>query len=179
MICLDKYELEALQKLIIQTKPMNLLDIGCGDNELAKWCNETQGIAGYGIDKADCDLSYDKLPFNKEEFDCVTAIEVLEHLDNVRHCFKEVKRVINQHGAFIFSVPSIRPFRRTCINLDNDHYNDLSYNLIEKFCIEEFHGYPMKINHKVVLPLLRIPIPYIKYLSNRDIYVVYNGWKKK
>jgi len=46
-----------------------------------------------------------KLPFEKNLFDLVAAIEVMEHIENDKKAFSEIARVLKPSGFFLFSVP--------------------------------------------------------------------------
>ena len=45
------------------------------------------------------------LPFSDEEFKLVCAFDVIEHVEDDRRVFGEVRRVLQEGGTFIFSVP--------------------------------------------------------------------------
>ncbi|MDP2593366.1 MAG: class I SAM-dependent methyltransferase [bacterium] len=57
-------------------------------------------------DFASVDLNFDKLPYNENTFDLVTAFQVVEHLENPFLIAREVKRVLKPGGIFAFSVPN-------------------------------------------------------------------------
>jgi len=54
------------------------------------------------------DLIADPLPFDSETVDCVTAMHILEHLENVNHLLGEARRVLKPQGRLFVEVPSIR-----------------------------------------------------------------------
>jgi SAM-dependent methyltransferase len=45
------------------------------------------------------------LPFADATFDLVCALDVIEHIENDRHVFREVSRVLKDDAVLIFSVP--------------------------------------------------------------------------
>ncbi|MFX1282013.1 MAG: class I SAM-dependent methyltransferase [Promethearchaeota archaeon] len=49
--------------------------------------------------------SIENIPFKDETFDVVVALEVIEHVPNVRKSFSDVRRVLKKNGFFIFSTP--------------------------------------------------------------------------
>jgi ubiquinone/menaquinone biosynthesis C-methylase UbiE len=51
------------------------------------------------------DVSNDKFPYPDNYFDCVYALEMLEHTENPSHIFHEVKRVLKPDGDFIIAYP--------------------------------------------------------------------------
>jgi len=49
--------------------------------------------------------SVEKLTFPNNYFDCVVALDVLEHVDNDKKALLEISRVLKSGGFFLFSVP--------------------------------------------------------------------------
>ncbi len=91
-----------------------LLDLGCGkvplfiayrdyitDNICVDW-EKTQNNSEY-ID-VECDLT-NVLPFNDKEFDTIILSDVLEHIPEPEHLWKEMSRVLSIHGMIIMNVP--------------------------------------------------------------------------
>lgn len=100
----------------------NALDLGCGYGELVGAFNEL-GIRAYGVDLAlgalkaakqrvgirkvkKINLVNDKLPFDDNFFDVVTAIEVVEHLEETGNFFSEAYRVLMPGGLFLMTTPN-------------------------------------------------------------------------
>jgi len=85
-----------------------LLDVGCRTKDLKpllKNCvnySGTDQVAGEHIHQ--CDLEQG-LPFNDDEFDIVTALDVLEHLDNPHEILYELYRVAKK--AVFISLPNM------------------------------------------------------------------------
>lgn len=52
------------------------------------------------------------LPFKKDSFDIIYALDMLEHLDNVDLALAEIKRVLKNDGFFIVSIPNENNFYR-------------------------------------------------------------------
>lgn len=48
------------------------------------------------------------LPFAGNEFDCVLAVEVIEHLENPWLFFREAIRVARENGRFLFTSPNVQ-----------------------------------------------------------------------
>lgn len=134
----------------------SVLDIGCGagflTNALAK-----EGHSVYGIDISEKSLKtakqydttnsvrYEKasaytLPYPDQNFDVVSAMDVLEHVEDPLQLIKEASRVLKPDGLFFFHT-----FNR----------NFLSYLLIIKgvdWCVpnapKNMHVYPLFIKPK-------------------------------
>jgi SAM-dependent methyltransferase len=95
-----------------------ILDVGCGTGAML------QQLAAFGtVDGLDADetavrfcrerglarvelLSSDRLPKESGSFDLVTALDVLEHVDDDRSLLLEVARVLRPDGAFLLTVPA-------------------------------------------------------------------------
>lgn len=110
-----------LAELFAQAAPESLLDIGCGEGVLThQWAQQLAGRRVVGIDLEDpqlqtewakrrCEnLEYhvmkaENLPFADDEFDCATAIEVLEHVPDPEHTVAEMARCAKRH--LLVSVP--------------------------------------------------------------------------
>lgn len=101
---------------LYKDKNAKLLDLGCGIGlTLSILAQEFHRSVGCDIDKEALIatekilkkvgvkiplLFYDgkKLPFKDNEFDVVTCIEVIEHVENPEHFLKEISRVLKKDG---------------------------------------------------------------------------------
>ncbi len=103
--------------------PTSLLDVGCGEGVLTrKWAEDHMNDGRIvGIDLEDSKLKKEweenpgpdnlefkvgiaeRLPFADNEFDTVTALEVLEHVPEPRHMLDEMSRVTSR--KILVSVP--------------------------------------------------------------------------
>jgi SAM-dependent methyltransferase len=92
-----------------------VLDLACG---AGAWY---QRLADHGYEVIGCDLSPDlcpvpclKVDLNKDfahiigadRFDAVTAIELIEHLENPRHTFRETNRLLKDGGKLFITTPN-------------------------------------------------------------------------
>jgi SAM-dependent methyltransferase len=97
------------------------LDLGCG-KEITKLATRVDEYYGLDIIESDnpnikkCDLFVDKIPFDDNTFDYVTAVDFMEHVprvvyykDKLHHPFihvmNEVYRVLKIGGSLFISVP--------------------------------------------------------------------------
>ena len=127
---LDKY---------LKAKPKyasRVLDVGCGtgtmltylarygeaegidmDAEAIQYCRE-RGLARVTQAKAD------RLPFAEDTFELVTALDVIEHIDDDRAALNEALRVLRPGGSLLISVPAYRFLwgRQDDINLHKRRY---------------------------------------------------------
>ncbi len=81
-----------------------LLDVGCGDGKhIIAFC--TSGLTAMGIDRYDCDLEKDLIPYPDDYFDVVFCKSVLEHIRNYDHVVAEMWRVLKSGGLMITMLP--------------------------------------------------------------------------
>jgi 2-polyprenyl-3-methyl-5-hydroxy-6-metoxy-1,4-benzoquinol methylase len=111
----------SLDELWEHAEPRSLLDVGCGEGVLTcQWAERLDGGRVVGIDLDDDKLRAEwakrsrpnleyraveasALPFADDEFDTVTAIEVLEHVPDPEATLAEMARVADRH--LLASVP--------------------------------------------------------------------------
>jgi len=91
---------------ILPTDPQSILDVGCGDGRitdiLSKRASLVVGVDPSAValsmhDNLKTQASLPNLPFADRAFDLVSALEVLEHLDNtmLREAVSEIARLAN------------------------------------------------------------------------------------
>lgn len=85
-----------------------LLDIGCGENKLAREYRTHGGLA-YGVDTyewPDLDLKADAaaLPFADNSFDTVTVVAALNHIVRRQECMDEIARVVRPRGKVLVTM---------------------------------------------------------------------------
>lgn len=91
-----------------------LLEIGCGDAVYARALRaDFARVVGVDIrmdelprDLPAAQMSADRLAFADGTFDCVLAVEVLEHIDSTERVFRELARVLRPGGLFCFTSPN-------------------------------------------------------------------------
>ena len=94
-----------------------ILDVGCGTGANLEMLKNFG--AAEGVDVSDDALEFcklkglkahkglaEKLPFADESFDIVTALDVVEHLDDDIAGLKEMRRVMKQDGRTLIFVPA-------------------------------------------------------------------------
>lgn len=81
-----------------------LLDVGCGVGAYRK-AFEDIGFTADGIDKTDCNLEYERIPYPNYLFDVVFSKSLIEHIHNTDHLLSEMKRVLKLNGLVICLTP--------------------------------------------------------------------------
>ena len=113
---------DRIHKGILQLLPLmnasskRLLDLSCGSGDSARryaalgfnvtptsFHPESFNVPGLRCERVDLN---GPMPFVDDSFDCVTLQEVVEHLENVPHLFREVHRVLKPGGSFILTTPN-------------------------------------------------------------------------
>ncbi len=173
-------------------KTISLLDVGCGGGLLTN-ALALDGHTVSGIDLSEQSIKiakekdttkrvhYEvanayKLPFPDQSFDVVTAMDILEHVENPSLLIKEASRVLKPSGLFFFHT-----FNR----------NPLSYIVIIKgvdWCVQNtpknMHVYPLFIKPKELSTICakhrlhvenmiglrpKLTLPFFKMLLTRKV----------
>lgn len=101
-------------------KPQSSLDIGCAHGLLVYWLRR-MGVQAFGVDVSSSafsmtpkdniafltklDIESERLPFQDENMDLVSALEVIEHLSNLKYPLSEIRRVLRPGGYFFITTP--------------------------------------------------------------------------
>jgi SAM-dependent methyltransferase len=117
-------KLEALLKMLGNVAEKTCLLVTCGDNNGAlNWHFRQHGgdwnwadVSGENIDQISALLAEpvhhlhpNNFPFENNQFDCLVAIDVLEHLPEDGPFLREVKRVLRPGGMALITVPNGDP----------------------------------------------------------------------
>ncbi len=85
-----------------------LLDLGSADGALVTVARR-HGLDAAGLDITDnIDFETDRLPFEDESFDVVTAMSLIEHLRSPDMMLRETLRILKPGGAMILVTPNWR-----------------------------------------------------------------------
>jgi SAM-dependent methyltransferase len=82
-----------------------LLDAGFAD--VSAWDLDTSQMSVPGVSAQAVDLNGDFGSAHPDAFDVVVAIEVLEHLENPRHFFRNLAMVLRDGGVAIVTTPNV------------------------------------------------------------------------
>lgn len=130
--------LEVLNKYVGANGPgtRRILDVGCGTGTMLTYLARFGNAEGVDIDteaieycrarglKQVSQSAADSLPFADDTFDLVTALDVVEHIDDDLGVLREVRRVLRPGGQLLLTVPAYRFLwgRQDEINLHKRRY---------------------------------------------------------
>jgi len=148
-------------------RPLKILDIGCGTGALMDELT-AQGHAVCGLDISEEALNFcrmrghrklcladaARLPFADRRFDLVTAIGVIEHLDNDEIFLDEVARILRPQGCFVMLTSSF-PWLWSMHDVANSHRRRYYLSEIErKFSAAHFQTMQLSHLNFFALPFL-------------------------
>jgi 2-polyprenyl-3-methyl-5-hydroxy-6-metoxy-1,4-benzoquinol methylase len=115
--------LEHVGKLTGKLAGLRHLDVGAGSGLLLRLMHERFGFEQRACDHTNefvkysdvtldiVDLDREPLPYHDAEFDLVTCVETIEHVENFRGVMREIYRVLKPGGFLIISTPNILNLR--------------------------------------------------------------------
>jgi SAM-dependent methyltransferase len=142
---------DLLSKIILNSQPGKLLDLGCGCGYLVEAAS-LWGIDSYGFDGSDeavimaiernSDLKVkhlklsERIPFEDGVFQTVVLNQVIEHLEPslVTHVLSEAYRVLNPKGMIIITSPSA--YNKYERESDPTHINLMKPSELHKLLID-------------------------------------------
>ncbi len=158
--------------------PLKILDIGCGTGALM------DDLTAQGHDVCGLDISQEalkfcrmrghrklyladaaKLPFRDDCFELVTAIGVIEHLDNDEIFLNEVARILRPRGCFVMLTSSF-PWLWSMHDVANNHRRRYYLSEIEKQ-FSASHFQTMQLSH---LNFFALPFLAATLVLHRLIY---------
>jgi len=95
-----------------------ILDIGCHDAKIKSFFDDPnyfgidgdkkliQDLSKKGFQVKQVDLNKQEMPFEKEEFDYVLLLDILEHVANPSKLLTEAKKKLNNSGKLIITLPN-------------------------------------------------------------------------
>ncbi|MFV8224370.1 class I SAM-dependent methyltransferase [Christiangramia aquimixticola] len=162
-----------IKTLVEKLQPSSILDIGCGEGRFLGLL-DSKIERKVGVDLSERPIQFAKAfhpniqfysmdaSYLKEEFDIVTAIEVLEHIpDNeIPHFFNILEKRLKNNGSIILSVPT------TVVPVSKKHYRHYNLSLFKEQLISS--KAPLKITHvEYVYQFSRLLKFYAKLTQNK------------
>lgn len=168
-----KYKERIISKVINSKRIISILDIGCGEGNFLSQLDSNKfdktGIEinkeGYaatqmkGINVFNQDIS--KVNFAGKKFDVISLWHVLEHIDEPKSLFKNIRKNLNDGGILIFQVPNtgslgFRYGKQDWFHLDSPRHLMLyGIRSVKKLCEltgfeimsikNEFYDYPLDL----------------------------------
>jgi SAM-dependent methyltransferase len=108
---------EKISKSLNNSNP-KILDVGCGTGANLKMLAECGRVEGVDISPQAVEFcrerglngvklgAIEELPYQSESFDIVTALDVVEHLDDDVAGLREMRRVLRRDGRLLLFVPA-------------------------------------------------------------------------
>ena len=141
------------------TPKSRILDAACGTGEILKRMDKKFHIDGYGIDidskmvrvaKEKCPYMdirtacCDALPFEENQFDCITVCMAYHHFENKDGFAKEACRVLKQGGSLYVADLRLPGYLRKAINKILEHLNIAGCFYTTEEIAENFGKYGFK-----------------------------------
>ena len=102
----------------IKSANPRILDVGCGTGANLKMLGKYRNAEGVDVSQQAVEFCHDRglecvklgaiehLPYDNESFDIVTALDVIEHLDDDVAGLREIRRVLRPGGYVLVFVPA-------------------------------------------------------------------------
>lgn len=172
----NKYYYDNLKTLLrdLIPKNSNVLEFGCGTGDLIAFLNPTSGV-GYDPSVEMIKIAkkkynqikfVTKLPQNK--FDYVYITDVIEHLENPKEEFKNIKNILNKNGKLIVTManpiwePILMIGEKVGLKMPEGPHNRIRYKDI-KLLVNSLGLKIIKHDYKLLMP---IQIPFFTNFVN-------------
>lgn len=177
-----KLILQTLLPLVQRLGAARLLDIGCGTGyTLSALGEHTQA---FGLDIAGEALGFSKdrgldrlvqataldLPFLDDSLDAITALDVLEHLDDDEAALREWHRACRPGGYLVLNVPAIRSLWSGEDHVSQHRRRYTRAELAEKVADAGFAVRRITYANTLLLPAVFGTILYYRLLDRQALY---------
>jgi SAM-dependent methyltransferase len=149
--------LTAAKVIAGQPKIKNLLDIGTFNGFFVKYMRE-KGYEAYGVDfnedaiRNGIDnynlqgyLSIDAKNFEVEKYDCISAFEVIEHLEDPNQFLSDISSLLTKDGLLAISCPNNKMLWRVQVDYPPHHLS--RFSPVSLRLMLEKHGFEI-LQHK-------------------------------
>ncbi len=154
-----KIVLDTISRHLSKRADLKVLDIGCGSGLML---NALENIGQtHGMDMSDDAINFskeifngrvekgmlpDQIPYNKNYFDLITALDVIEHVDRDIDALKAIRSLLVSNGKAVITVPAYM-FLWSAFDEMNEHkrrytLNELNTKLVQAgFIVEKISYY--------------------------------------
>ena len=155
----------------LQGRALRILNIGCGTGRSTEYLMQFGEVVSLEYDQFCCQYTRDRtgldiingsiteLPFETKSFDLVVAYDVIEHVEDDNLAMREMKRVCNDGGIVMVTVPAFMSLWGQH-DVINHHYRRYQVNRIKELFITQgdqgkllFSSY---FNTYLFLPILAV-----------------------
>src|SRR5882724_1077787 len=175
-----------LSEILEKSNPKKILDFGCGPGSIMKLLNKFGEVSGVDIEPQAITYCQSKkiknvklihaekqLPFDKNTFDIVTCMDVLEHIADESKTLKDLYRVLKKNGLLIITVPAFS-FLWGALDIHSHHVKRYNQTQLFKTLIQS--GFTVEkifyFNYFFFLPIVLIRLFQKSFLGKRNMWGV-------
>ena len=168
---------ETKKKIVLETIALNLapnkdctiLDIGCGSGLML---NSLEKIgATSGMDMSDEAISFSQeifsgtikkgslpsnVPYADDQFDLITALDVIEHIDDDQASLEKIRGLLKKNGKCILTVPAYMCLWSHFDELNEHKRRYTKTELLEKLNLADFNVEKLSYYNTLLFPLVYI-----------------------
>jgi SAM-dependent methyltransferase len=145
--------IKMIDQVFVDTGNGRHLDIGSGDGRLLKLISDSHRLRQSACDYSSrfmkrpnlhvdtVDLNHERLPYPDAQFDLVTCVETIEHLENFREVFREIYRVLRPGGWAVITTPNILNLRSRLRFLTFGFHNMFGPLAVRGQKVHDTHGH--------------------------------------
>jgi len=163
---------EIIKKYLNNTITHDILDVGCGSGLMLNTLGQYGRV--YGLDESELAVRFSnslgcatvavgsltlKNPFDKKKFDLITALDVIEHIDDDVSALVSIKSMLSKDGFAVITVPAYQflwsPFddinhhrRRYTLKMLENKLNSAGFK-IQKISYYNFFLFPLALLSKL------------------------------
>jgi SAM-dependent methyltransferase len=163
---------ELIKKFLNNRIIHDILDVGCGPGLMLKTLGQYGRV--YGLDESELAVNFSnslgcatvavgsltiKNPFDQKKFDLITALDVIEHIDDDLSALVSIKSMLSKEGFAVITVPAYQflwsPFddinhhrRRYTLEMLENKLNSAGF-MIQKISYYNFFLFPLALLSKL------------------------------
>ena len=164
-----KIVLETIALNLVTSKDCMILDIGCGSGLMLNSL-EKIGVTS-GMDMSDEAISFSQeifsgtikkgslpsnVPYADDQFDLITALDVIEHIDDDQASLEKIRGLLKKNGKCILTVPAYMCLWSQFDELNEHKRRYTKTELLEKLSIAGFSIEKLSYYNTLLFPLVYI-----------------------